>query len=473
MRPVFEKPWPKMMNREARRQQKRLSRKARRAGRDRETMPVPVLEKRADTLYRSGRLGQALRTCQRILAVQPQRADVLSFAAMIASELGDYTQAAEMYGAALTHEPDYAEAHYNHGIALKQLDRPEEATAAYRRAVELRPDLAPAHNNLGNVLQSLGRFDEAAAAYRRALTLMPETIESHRNLGIVLEKSGRADEAVAAYRRCLEIRPDWPGVYPNLPTLLLQLGEARAVLAACDHWLGLSPGNTGALALKALALNELGQHDPAQLLLDFDRFVHVTRHEAPPGYATLADFNQALAGYVRAHPTLRTPSEGEPTYHHPGFQLTDELLPEKDGPMVALSRMMYAAAEDYLRSLAEDPAHPFLAQRPRQVRLSSRASLLDRQGNLLPHIHLSGYLSGVYYVELPDIVSAPGQGRAGGFELGRPPAELRCAAEPRVRSIQPEEGMMLLFPSYFYHGTVPFESQQQRISIAFDVLAES
>jgi len=30
--------------------------------------------------------------------------------------------------------------------------------------------------------------------------------------------------------------------------------------------------------------------------------------------------------------------------------------------------------------------------------------------------------------------------------------------------------MLVLFPSYFYHRTEPFESQDQRISIAFDIV---
>ncbi len=29
---------------------------------------------------------------------------------------------------------------------------------------------------------------------------------------------------------------------------------------------------------------------------------------------------------------------------------------------------------------------------------------------------------------------------------------------------------MFLFPSYFYHRTVPFENEQNRISIAFDIM---
>ncbi len=31
---------------------------------------------------------------------------------------------------------------------------------------------------------------------------------------------------------------------------------------------------------------------------------------------------------------------------------------------------------------------------------------------------------------------------------------------------------MFLFPSYFYHGTVPIETDEQRISIAFDVIPQ-
>ena len=40
-----------------------------------------------------------------------------------------------------------------------------------------------------------------------------------------------------------------------------------------------------------------------------------------------------------------------------------------------------------------------------------------------------------------------------------------------MRLVRPEEGLIVLFPSYFYHRTVPTESADMRVSIAFDVLA--
>jgi hypothetical protein len=39
--------------------------------------------------------------------------------------------------------------------------------------------------------------------------------------------------------------------------------------------------------------------------------------------------------------------------------------------------------------------------------------------------------------------------------------------------IRPEEGLMLLFPSYMYHRTIPFAGDGTRISIAFDVCLTS
>jgi hypothetical protein len=30
--------------------------------------------------------------------------------------------------------------------------------------------------------------------------------------------------------------------------------------------------------------------------------------------------------------------------------------------------------------------------------------------------------------------------------------------------------MLVLFPSYFWHGTVPFASDQRRLTLAFDVV---
>ena len=458
------------MNRKERRLQQKRDR-ARGAG----AAPV-ALQQQATSLYEAGRFAEALRVCRKLLAAAPGRPDIHGFAGMAALKAGDDAEAVEQYRRAVALRPDYAEAHYNLGNALKNLDRLDDAAQAYRTAAGIRPDLGQPHHNLGSVLQSLERYEDAAAAYRRALEIMPEAAESQRNLGMVLQRLGRVDEAEAAFRRAIDIKPDWFLLYNNLVTALLEKNEPAAAVAACDEWLAHAPGDTEALAFKCVALNEAGDQDRLGELLDFDRFVHTTRVEPPPGYDGLAGFNAALATHVCSHPTLKVPPEDDPRYHHPRLQITNELLVEPKGPIADLEQAIHGAIEDYRRAVSAGPEHPFLAAWPARWRLTSWSVVLDGQGNLVPHIHMDGYLGGVYYVELPDVVDAGEDDddgrRPGWFELGRSPLELQKVAAPQVRAIKPEEGLMLLFPSYFYHGTVPFESAQRRISIAFDVVPE-
>ena len=50
---------------------------------------IPDLQRRAGDAFKAGRLDEALGACREILALQPERADVMGFAGMIALKLGD------------------------------------------------------------------------------------------------------------------------------------------------------------------------------------------------------------------------------------------------------------------------------------------------------------------------------------------------------------------------------------------------
>jgi tetratricopeptide (TPR) repeat protein len=433
---------------------------------------VKTLRERAITLYQGGNRAEAMQICRQILAISPKLADVLAFAGLIAMDLGNAEEAASFYEAAVVAKRNFAEAHYNLGNALMQLGRKGAAIEAYRRAARHRPDLLPAHNNLGNALQSLGRWREAAQAYRRALAIDPGIAELHRNLGIVLQQEGQVEEALPAYRRALALKPGWSQAFSNIANLLLEQNEPKAVVETCDRWLGACPGTIEAIGLKSVALDQLGDRAGAAYLVDLNRFVRIERFDRPPeGYVSMAAFNAALATHALEHPTLTLPDPADPRYHCPTLRITGEFLAEPKGPAVALEAMINRATANYLAGLAaQTDRHPFVVKPPRHWRLTSWAAVLDRQGNLSPHIHYDGYVSGVYYCRLPDLVTAAGEGEAGWFELGRLPDRFGAAIASEVGAIQPQEGMMILFPSYFYHRTVPFAAPQLRISIAFDAM---
>ena len=56
---------------------------------------------------------------------------------------------------------------------------------------------------------------------------------------------------------------------------------------------------------------------------------------------------------------------------------------------------------------------------------------------------------------------------AGWLKLGEAPLELGIDAPP-VQRIEPKPGRLVLFPSWMWHGTVPFTAGE-RLTVAFDV----
>ena len=73
-------------------------------------------------------------------------------------------------------------------------------------------------------------------------------------------------------------------------------------------------------------------------------------------------------------------------------------------------------------------------------------------------------------VRVPPGVSRSADDNAGWIEFGRPDPFFGVTEASALRLFQPEEGLMLLFPSHFWHRTIPFVDSEPRISIAFDLV---
>jgi len=77
---------------------------------------------------------------------------------------------------------------------MAKLDRVEEAEGLHRRAIAIKPDFADAHYNLGVALHGQGRFDEALASYDEAARLNPEFVDARWNRAFLWLTMGRFAE---------------------------------------------------------------------------------------------------------------------------------------------------------------------------------------------------------------------------------------------------------------------------------------
>jgi hypothetical protein len=139
------------------------------------------------------------------------------------------------------------------------------------------------------------------------------------------------------------------------------------------------------------------------------------------------------------------------------------------GPVAAFRSALAGALSTYVEDLPAGDPHPFVRHRPDEVYFDIWGVVMGAAGHQIPHIHPSGWLSGVYYAELPDLGAAPAP--RGWLELGPPDRQLPGDVRWPVRSFEPRVGQLVVFPSYLYHHTVPTGVDAGiRVSVAFDAI---
>ena len=288
----------------------------------------------------------------------------------------------------------------------------------------------------------------------------------HANIANVRLLQERFADAIAEYRTALDLSPT-PVAYDNLAMALLMSGDPASAIDAVDACLERASYDTRALAYKALALRELDREDDAQEILGLDRYIHAERLDGFEGFHGLSHFHDVLIQELLSHPSLTWEPPSRTTRQ--GSQ-TGQLMRNPAIAVTAFERTIRAAIDRYIGHLRDDPPHPFSAHPPRDYTLNIWGTVLADGGHQDPHIHANAWLSGVYYAQLPPGVGGGDDAQDGWIEFGCNDHELPIQKTPRVRRLEPELGLVVLFPSFLYHRTIPFRGDQKRISVAFDLI---
>jgi tetratricopeptide (TPR) repeat protein len=125
------------------------------------------INRRAVTLSRLGRHGEALVQLDRALALAPGNVDVLGNRGNVLVRLNRPLDAIAAYDGARSLVGDTAQLLTNRAHALRRLDRVEEAVTDLETAIALRPDFAEAHFELGVAQLALADFARGWTSYER------------------------------------------------------------------------------------------------------------------------------------------------------------------------------------------------------------------------------------------------------------------------------------------------------------------
>ena len=439
--------------------------------------------------HKEGRLSQAETAYQRILESDPNQPIALHLLGVVAHQTGKNDVAVDLITRAITIDPDLAEAHSNLGTALRDLGKLEEAVTSYHKALALKPDYADAHNNLGNALKDLGKPEEAVASYHKALNLKPDLAETHNNLGNALRDLGKPEEAISSYQKALNLKPDYVNAHNNLGLALRELGrledalqifesidtpECYAHVLECLFALGEydkfyekqtasarnNEINTRVAAINAFASHQLNRSDPHPFCPTPLKFVRV--YEPLDGVDDADGFLRDLMDDLQSREAIWEPP-GKTTRH--GFQTMSNLFKKPYGRLVELDRIIKDTIENYRFEFSSENCD-FIRLFPKTLTLSGWFIRLIKGGHQAEHIHSGAWLSGIFYLQMPKCTDQ----EEGSIELGLWGYDYPILNKNYPKNqFYPKNGGLILFPSSLFHRTIPFHSDEERMSIAFDL----
>jgi tetratricopeptide (TPR) repeat protein len=479
-----------------------------------------------------GRWEEGLAAQRRALNLKPGHPPAQVQAGFLLHQLGDNDAALDMLNA--VNQPNYYDAHYYRGVVLAALGRFDDAAQAQQKATALAPQRFEGHLALGNALSQTGKDSEALTAYRRAIEIDPSYLPAHRQFnelawtlghdvrtsssytyargrigdapdlllgeaelrlrfrdydsadqllakaqtqdsaradvaearGRTFALQGRFDEAGTAFARAIAAQPDrldWRHAWSQS---LLMSGDLAAGKKLLDETLRLSPRHQITLAHQ-IALARLTGDDALLRVLEPQDFVQEIILPVPQGYADARSFNAALAEdlqqlHTRKHAPMDQTLNG-------GTQTAGALFGRPSHALALLEDSIRTAVGAYIKALPQDAAHPFLGRKSDAFDFAGSWSCrLFSAGFHSNHVHSQGWISSAYYVDLPEQVSQGTDGQ-GALAFGQSPFGLGPRDVPQ-RQVTPGIGKLVLFPSYFWHGTIPFASDRARLSVAFDVV---
>jgi uncharacterized protein (TIGR02466 family) len=301
-------------------------------------------------------------------------------------------------------------------------------------------------------------FEVADQDFQRAAALAARG-KAQRRLGAV-------DAAEQSLRAALTHDPHNKDACKRLASIHFDQGAPDRVLADMDGLSAQGVGHSRLFAAQTLALAQLGRIDAAREQDGWARFAYRDTLATPAGFDSLDAFNAALAAELLAHPGLRYESYGTAS------EQTWRIDAPATGEAPRIRQLLDALAGTIDAHLATLPAdgHPWLHARPGAGVLHSWCVITESTGFETWHVHQFGWLSGVYYVQIPDGI-AHGSDAGGCIAFGIPEDMVGDDAAQAfgVTTIRPSAGTVMLFPSHCYHRTFPHGAAERRICVAFDI----
>jgi len=308
---------------------------------------------------------------------------------------------------------------------------------------------------LGNTLKELGRLEEAEASLRQAIALKPDYTDAHYSLGLTFNTTGKFEEAIEQFSlinfkkskshllRCLYLQ-DKRSLFFDLLDTLINQGETNSMIGSLGCRSVLSYG---------IERPNLFCKEPLKYVLKTD-----LKNQYDFGKIFVNTAITILNDNRVEYRTQRLLTNGSQTYGNL-FDLEPDFTEE-------IQNIIRAEVDKYRFNL-KDSEEGFIKNWPADYSISGWLVSMRNGGELRPHMHSEGWISGSIYINVPPKLKTD----SGNFVVCiEDETFVRKGVKSPKKIIDVVTGNLVLFPASLLHYTIPFESEEERIVLAFDVV---
>ena len=272
-------------------------------------------------------------------------------------------------------------------------------------------------------------------------------------MGLVFKIKKELNASVRSYEKALQISPDFAQALYNLGDALLDKGDMQGAVEKYKKAVEINP------YLK-------GEYNATRQLLAFTYCKDPMNYVRTVDLSTEHDFEE---GFVKVSKTIinekRIDSREQPLLAN-GFQTTGNLFSIQNELTRDIEKTIRHEVEKY-RLHFENSTEGLITRWPDEYSLYGWLVSMKSGGALSPHMHENGWLSGSVYINVPTKIKADDGSLVVCIDDDR---SLEDKSKNPKKIIGVKTGNLVLFPSSLLHYTIPFESEEERIVLAFDVI---
>lgn len=415
--------------------------------------------------------------------------------------MGQAVNSIQCYSTLLDLNLQYPELFFNLGCSYYDLNNNDMAVKYLKSAIGIKPNYVEAHEALNKLYWEENNTQDFLTSYESALSnpthtfaliysyiamlimskklddalvVVEDSIQKNGRLhpllhamAVIKGQNSKNEDVLSLLFEALDQSPKNPKYLIEIANVYISAKNFNEALKFIKQAEIIAPLNQEILAYKATCLRLL-EDSKSDWLNNYDQFISAELIEVPNGYTDLNDFINVLK--LALHGLHKTEKQPLDQSVNGGTQTVGHLLNEPVKVIQDFKYVLEKRIQNYLDNLPNDPSHPFLNRKTKKFKFSGSWSVkLYDGGYHVNHVHPEGWLSCCTYIDLPAGISEHDPDRAGWIKFGETSLGLK-ENEKTGKEICPKSGLCVLFPSYFWHGTHPFHSDTNRLTIPCDIM---